>query len=87
MLAKRSKTSLQPLVDAGDRQPRLDGADGGLGAVGYPQLGEDAPHLCLYGANAEEQVLGDLGVGLPLTQQLQYFDLSRREALDLRRAS
>ena len=46
----------------------LDGADGGLGAVGYSKLGEDAPHLRLYGAHAEEQVLGDLGVGLPLAQ-------------------
>jgi hypothetical protein len=68
MLAKRFKTSLQLLVDAGDGQPCLDGADGGLGAVGYFQLGEDAPHLRFYGAHAEEQVLGDLGVGLSLAQ-------------------
>jgi hypothetical protein len=51
---KPAKQACWTLVHPGVAQPELYGADGGLGAVGDPELGEDAPHVRLDGANAEE---------------------------------
>jgi hypothetical protein len=71
---------LQALVDAGDNQSELDGADGGLGPVRYFQLGENAPHLCLYGTHAAEQVsripsesIASHAIALPLNLKQAYW--------------
>src|SRR5215211_6469533 len=65
------------------KYPGLDGADGGLGPVRYSKLGDYVLNVDLDGPAADQQVLGDLGVGLPLTEQPQYLDLPRRKALYL----
>jgi hypothetical protein len=44
-------------------EPRLSGADGGPGAVGYLELAEDVGDVVLDGLEAEEQLPGYLGVG------------------------
>ena len=62
-------------------QPEFYGAYGGLGAVGDIEFAEDASHVRLDGAYAEEEVAGDLGVGLALAEELQDLDLPGREAL------
>jgi hypothetical protein len=54
---------LNPLKYSG-----LDGADDGLGPVRYSKLGDYVLNVDLDGPAADQQVLGDLGVGLPLTQ-------------------
>src|SRR5215211_3905964 len=65
---------LNPLKYSG-----LDGADGGLGPVRYSKLGDYVLNVDLDGPAADHQVLGDLGVGLPLTEQPQHLDLPRRQ--------
>ena len=48
--------------------PSFDGADHRLGPVRDSQLGDDVLHVDLDGTAADQQALGDLGVGLPLAQ-------------------
>jgi len=49
---------------AWDDEPGLVGEGGRLGAVAQVELGEDALGVCLDGAFADDEGLGDLGVGV-----------------------
>ena len=62
------RADAEVLIHARGGQPELYSADGGLGAVGYPELGEDASYVRLDGAYAEEKVPGDLGVRQALAE-------------------
>src|SRR5215211_453203 len=60
-------------------QTQLDGSNGRLGAVGNPELEDDAAHVLLYGARADQEILGDLLVGASSRKQLQDLDLAPRQ--------
>ena len=55
--------------------------DGGLGAIGDAQLGEYAADVVPDRAFGEKQVGGDVGVGLSICQQTQYFVFARAKRL------
>src|SRR4029453_9201131 len=70
---------------AGTHQPGLVGQDDGLNAVAEVQLAEDARDVALDRRLAEEQALRELGVGKPLCEQLQDFELALCEQIEARR--
>ena len=55
-----------------------DGDGGGRGAGWRVQLGEDAGDVSAHGANADEQDLGDLPVGLPFDEEAEDVDVRGR---------
>jgi hypothetical protein len=61
-------------------QALLQAEDGGLGAVGQPQLGQDAGHVRLDGLLADLQRLGDLAVGAATGQRGQDLQLPRGDS-------
>src|SRR4030095_12805860 len=72
---------------AGTHQPGLVGQDDGLNAVAEVQLAEDARDVALDRRLAEEQALGELGVGKPLCEQLQDFELALCEQIEAMRGA
>ena len=47
------------------------------------QLGHDVGAMSLHGLDAEDQLIGDLLIGVSLGHQLQHFQLTRREDAQL----
>src|SRR5712691_10645584 len=60
---------------AGNDQAALVGKDDELGAVSGVQLHEDARHMRFAGQRANEQALGDLGVGQARGDEPEDLDL------------
>ena len=67
---------LPPVID---HHSQLEGLHGRLGAIRDPQLRDDAAHVLLYGARADQEISGDLLVGESSHQQHQDLDLPRRK--------
>ena len=64
-----------------------NGVEGGLGAVGDAELGQNGAHVALDRAFSDPKAGGDFFIALASHDQLQYLALAGREIVDAMRAA
>ncbi len=70
---------LDVVLSFGTEETDLAGPNGSLGTVGYLELRKDVFYVNLDRGRANDQPVRNLPVGLPLSHESQYLELSRRQ--------